>query len=158
MPGSRARPSWVAPMCLALCAAGLAVSGYITVAHYTSPSVLACSASGLVNCERVTTSAESTLLGVPVALLGIVWFFALGALTSATAWASPSRTLAAVRIALVSGGMAFVLYLVYSELFRIGALCLWCTVVHVLAFALFAVVMVESARSGAVRDSTAPRH
>jgi uncharacterized membrane protein len=33
-----------------------------------------------------------------------------------------------------------VVYLVWAELFRIDAICLWCTVVHALTIALFAVL------------------
>jgi uncharacterized membrane protein len=33
-----------------------------------------------------------------------------------------------------------VLYLVYVELFVLDAICLWCTVVHVLSIALFAII------------------
>jgi uncharacterized membrane protein len=40
-----------------------------------------------------------------------------------------------------------VIYLVYAELFQINAICLWCTTVHVVTFALFvAVLMAESGR------------
>jgi uncharacterized membrane protein len=38
-------------------------------------------------------------------------------------------------------GMLFVLYLIYTELFTIGAICLWCTSVHVITFALFVLIM-----------------
>jgi uncharacterized membrane protein len=31
-----------------------------------------------------------------------------------------------------------VLYLLYTELFRIDAICLWCTAVHILTFIVFA--------------------
>jgi len=41
-------------------------------------------------------------------------------------------------------GIAFVLWLVYAELFIIGAICLWCTVAHVLAFGLFAIALVSA--------------
>ena len=34
-----------------------------------------------------------------------------------------------------------VFYLVWAELFKIGAICLWCTVVHVLTLALFVVLL-----------------
>jgi uncharacterized membrane protein len=37
-----------------------------------------------------------------------------------------------------------VLWLVYAELFIIGAICLWCTVAHVLAFGLFAITLVTA--------------
>lgn len=33
------------------------------------------------------------------------------------------------------------LYLVYVELFRVDAICLWCTAVHVLTFLLFVVTL-----------------
>ena len=32
-------------------------------------------------------------------------------------------------------------YLVYVELFRLGAICLWCTAMHVTAVCLFGVVL-----------------
>ena len=41
-----------------------------------------------------------------------------------------------------------VVYLVYTELFRIGAICLWCTAMHVTALALFGVVMAARAKVG----------
>jgi uncharacterized membrane protein len=54
---------------------GLAISAYLTVVHYTAGQVpLACSTSGLVNCEQVTSSPESMLGPVPVAVLGVAWF------------------------------------------------------------------------------------
>ncbi len=34
-----------------------------------------------------------------------------------------------------------VLYLVYVELFRISAICLWCTAIHVTAVCLFGVIL-----------------
>ena len=40
-----------------------------------------------------------------------------------------------------------VLYLVYVELFRIGAICLWCTAVHVTAVCLFGVILAGRAAS-----------
>jgi uncharacterized membrane protein len=134
-------PSWLAPACVAASAGGLAVSVYLTIAHYTSPTILACSANGFVNCERVTSSPQSLLFGIPVAILGLVWFLAMGALTIPAAWRSPSPLVWAARLAAASAGIAFVLYLLYAELFSIGALCLWCTVAHVLAFVLFVLVV-----------------
>jgi hypothetical protein len=43
-----------------------------------------------------------------------------------------------------------VLYLVYVELFRIGAICLWCTAIHVTAVCLFGVILAGRAASTAV--------
>ena len=135
------RPTWVAPATFVLALAGTAVAAYLTIVHYTSPKLLACSASGLVNCEQVTSSRESMFLGIPVALLGLLWFGAMSVLCSPRAWRSDSRRLELARIGGVVAGIAFVLWLVYAELFLIGAICLWCTVVHVIAFALFCIVL-----------------
>ena len=135
------RPTWVAPTTFALAIVGTAVAAYLTVAHYTSPDVLACSSSGVIDCERVTTSAQSEVLGISVALLGLLWFVAMVGLCSPWAWRSPARWVRIARQAGVWSGMAFVLWLVYAELFLIDAICLWCTVAHVAAFGLFVIVV-----------------
>jgi len=75
----------------------------------------------------------------PVALLGIVWFLAVLAISLPKVWTRPSFRTARLIVAVV--GMAFVLWLVYAELVVIGAICLWCTVVHLIAFALFILVL-----------------
>ncbi len=135
------RPAWVAPTTFAITVAGTAVSAYLTIAHFTSPDVLACASEGVVNCERVTTSAQSELFGISVALLGLLWFLGLCVLFSPWVWRWTAPWLRIVRVATVTFGMAFVLWLLYAELFVIRAICLWCTVVHVLAFALFVIVV-----------------
>ena len=135
------RPPWVAPATFVLALAGMAVAAYLTIVHYTSPKLLVCSASGVVNCEQVTTSSESMILGIPVALLGLVWFVAVSVLCSPWAWRSGSRRIELSRIGAVVAGMGFVLWLLYAELYRIRAICLWCTVVHLIAFALFILVL-----------------
>jgi uncharacterized membrane protein len=137
----RDRPAWLASATLVLALAGTAVSAYLTYAHYASSTILACSGSGLVDCERVTTSAQSIIAGIPVALLGLLWFVATAALVSPAAWRSPRPWVRWARLADIGVGMATVLWLIYAELFVIRAICLWCTVVHVIVFALFVLVM-----------------
>jgi uncharacterized membrane protein len=138
------RPAWVAPATFAITIAGTAVSAYLTIAHFTSPKLLACASTGVVNCERVTTSAQSEVLGIPVALLGLGWFLAMCGLFSPWAWRSAAPRIRTARVAAVTTAMAFVLWLVYAELFMIRAICLWCTVVHALAFALFVIVVLDA--------------
>ena len=138
---SAVRRRWVAPVTFAVAIVGAGVSGYLTIVHYTSSKLLACVSTGVINCERVTTSAQSELFGIPVALLGLGWFLAMCILCSPRAWRSALPWLRPLRLLGVVAGMVFVLWLVYAELFVIRAICLWCTVVHVLAFALFAIVV-----------------
>lgn len=125
-------------------ALGLATSAYLTIAHYTSPGVLACSASGLVNCEQVTTSRESSFLGIPVAVLGAVWFATILLMSTPRRWDVPGLYRARIVWAVV--GVAFALWLVYAELVVIGAICLWCSVAHLCALGVFLVVLIEASR------------
>jgi uncharacterized membrane protein len=128
---------------------GLVLSAYLTVEHWRSPATLACPATATVNCARVTTSEQSILLGVPVAVLGVAFFAAMLALCLPAAWRS--RRLDRVRLGLAAVGVAFVVYLVFAELFLVNALCLWCTAVHVVAVGLFGTVAFAiAAREGRV--------
>ncbi len=136
-------PAWVRHASLGLALVGLALSAYLTVEHFTSPTLLACPETGVVNCGRVTSSPESKLVGVPVALLGLLYFGVVVALMTPWAWRQPR--LASSRIWTLSAGVAMVAWLVYAELFRINSICLYCTGVHVVTVALFALVLLSEA-------------
>jgi uncharacterized membrane protein len=138
-------PRWTVLSSLALSVAGLGVAGYLTVEHYTAGTTLACPDTGVINCQKVTSSAESVIAGIPVAVLGVVFFAAMLALTVPAAWRSPSAWLGRARLASVAIGVVSVVYLVYLELLVVDAICLWCTTVHVLTVALFAVVAIAAA-------------
>ncbi len=117
--------------------AGLGVSVYLTIAHYTQLPLAACPENATINCEKVTTSPESVVFGVPVALLGLLFFAAMVPLCLPFAWRCAHRLVAPARLAAVVVGIGFVCYLLYAELFDIRSICLYCTSVHVLTFALF---------------------
>lgn len=119
---------------------GLGVSVYLTVDHFAKIP-LACSDTGIVNCTKVTTSAESYFLGIPVAVLGLCFYAVMVAINSPWAWRAADRRIHLVRLALVVVGMCFALYLVACELLIIGNICLWCTSVHVITFAIFVLVV-----------------
>ena len=135
---------WVAPVTTAMALAGTAVSLYLTIAHYGDPDLLVCSDTGTVNCSAVTSSDASLLLGIPVALLGLLWFLAVTVLCLPIAWRAANRLVHQARMAALVAGMGFVLWLIYAELIIVGAICLWCTVAHVLAFGLFVVVVMTA--------------
>jgi uncharacterized membrane protein len=140
-------PRWAAPATVGAGLLGLGTSIYLTVEHYTASTTLACPETGAVNCQRVTTSAESTIAGVPWALLGAVFFASLVVLGLPAAWRSRSITVRYGRIGLAVAGVVSVIYLICVELFVVNALCLWCTVAHVAALAAFGVVCFATASS-----------
>ena len=152
-PGIKVPPVWFQLVTWALAIAGLGVSIYLTIAHYTSSSILACSDKGLVNCGLVTTSPESIVFGVfPVAVLGLAFYVFMVAALSPWAWRLKYPQLAWARLASVIVGIGFVLYLVYTELFTLNAICLWCTSVHVLTFLLFVLIVGGAAAGYGLRE------
>ena len=121
--------------------AGIGIATYLTLVHYTSAVSLTCPATGSINCETVLASPESYLLGIPVAVLGLVYFVVVLVSALPALWRSPNPLVAPARLALAVGGIGFVCYLVYAELYEIGKICLWCTGVHVLTFVIFVAVV-----------------
>jgi uncharacterized membrane protein len=94
-------PAWARSGTLGLSVAGLAVSVYLTVDHFTTRPVLACPATATVNCEKVLTSSWANVLGIPVALYGLVFFIAM---TWPSAWRDPR--LNPVRLGAAAVGVA----------------------------------------------------
>ena len=104
----------------AVAVAGAAVSAYLTWVHY-HPAALICTVGG--GCESVQQSRYAVLLGVPVALFGLVAWVAVVALV---AWDSElARTLVA---AIAVSALGFAAYLVILQLTVIHAVCVWCMV------------------------------
>jgi uncharacterized membrane protein len=150
-------PLWLRLTTLIIALAGLGASIYLTIAHYTTPTVLACSDKGFINCAAVTTSPESKVFGIfPVAVLGLAFYVFMVAVTTPWAWRATWPVIRWARLGAVCVGMVFVLYLVYTELITLHELCLWCTSVHVCTFLLFALI-VFSAASGYGTPAAASR-
>ena len=147
-PATTTVPLWFQLVTWVLSLAGLGVSIYLTVAHFTDKPLAGCSESGLVNCTKVTTSPQSYVFGIPVAVLGLAFFVAAVALMSPWAWRSARREVALIRLASLVVGMGFVLYLLYAELFIIGSICLYCTSVHAITFLLFGLTVFAAAAWG----------
>ena len=128
---------------LLLSVAGVLVSSYLVYEHFTSSSSFACPETGTINCVKVTTSSYSTLAGVPVAVLGLGFFLAMTVASLPRLWSNP--VLRRARLYAAAVGVVFVLYLVWAELFRIDAICLWCTAVHAITVVLFGLLAVDQA-------------
>lgn len=151
--GIKIPPLWFQLATWALAIAGLGVSIYLTITHYDSSVPLACSDTGTINCALVTHSAESMVFGIfPVAVLGLAFYVFMVAAVSPWAWRLKFPALTWVRIASVVVGIGFVLYLVYTELFTLNAICLWCTSVHVLTFLLFVLIVGGAAAGYGLRE------
>jgi uncharacterized membrane protein len=126
---------------------GLGASIYLTIAHFDTQVSLSCPDTGAVNCEKVTTSSYSELFGhIPVAVLGLAFYLFLTGINLPWAWRLQRRLplIRQARLGSLIVGMVFVLYLVYAET-QIGAICIWCTSVHVVTFLLFSLMVFDAA-------------
>ncbi|HEX3780873.1 MAG TPA: vitamin K epoxide reductase family protein [Pseudonocardiaceae bacterium] len=141
-PAEGGAPRWLVLSSLLLSIVGLGLSIYLTISHYTNQAALICQANSVVNCVKVTTSPESMIFGIPVAVLGLVFFVPMIALNSPWGWRSKLPAVRWLRLLGVAVGLVFVVYLVSAELIIIGSICEWCTGVHVITLALFLVVVI----------------
>ena len=121
-PGVRAVPLWLQLTTWVLALAGLGVSIYLTVAHFT----------------------------------GLAFYVFMAAATSPWAWRATWPAIRWARFGSVVVGMVFVLYLLYTELFTLNAICLFCTIVHVITFLLFGLIVFSFA-AGYGTTETSPR-
>lgn len=135
---------------------GVGISTYLTTVHYVK-APLVCSASGVVNCERVLSSGYSSVAGVPVSFGGIAWFavtllLALAALVRVAEprWLQPAQVLWGLL------GLATVLYLVGVEAVALGVLCAWCTALHMLIVAAFLLALFRRPLTES-REAAGPR-
>lgn len=138
-------PNKLAWVSLSLILIGVVVAAYLTVVHYTTTVTLACPETGAINCAKVTTSPYATALGLPLALWGLLFFLGLLPFHLPMAWRSSNRFIRRGRLVLASSGVVVVFALIYIELFKLNAICLYCTAVHLLTILLFAVTVVGTA-------------
>jgi uncharacterized membrane protein len=134
-------PRWAVITSFLLSVLGLAISTYMTVAHFEGAQILTCPTNRVLNCAVVTTSPQSYFLGIPVAILGLGNYVVMTALNSPWGWRATSYWLHVTRLVLAIGSMCFVLWLISAELLIIDHICLWCTAVHVVTFALLIVLL-----------------
>lgn len=136
--------NWRPLVTLILCTIGLGISGYTLWVHY-QPAALACVSAGPIDCQAVLTSAQSSIFGlIPVPYLGITFFFIIGAFCLPVAWRSGDVRIHMGRLAVSIVGMGMVFYLIITELFTVKKICLWCTGVHIVTFALFVIIVTST--------------
>jgi uncharacterized membrane protein len=97
--------------------AGAAIAGYLSFVRLGDAELL-CRTGG---CETVQSSEYATLLGVPVAVLGLAAYV----LVAATAL-TVSPTVRAVGASVALAAVVFSGYLLVMQLAVIGAICDWC--------------------------------
>ncbi|MEK9155114.1 MAG: vitamin K epoxide reductase family protein [Patescibacteria group bacterium] len=134
-----ATPSrWYPTTVLAIAFLGFLDAVYLTIEHFTSFS-LPCSITH--GCEVVTNSVYSEILGIPVALLGALYYVAVLLGTYALLEFGRRDLLKWVAVA-TTAGFLFSAWFVYVQLFVIKAICQYCILSAFTSTILFIVSMI----------------
>lgn len=126
----------IAVAALALVGAGIA--GYLTYTRYAHVTI-ACTTGG---CETVQSSDYAEIVGIPVAVLGLAGYLGIFATTL-----FPGELARVAGAGLALGGLAFSVYLIFVQVFAIGAFCQWCLASDVV-MALLAAATLARLRAG----------
>ena len=106
-----------------IASAGVAVSSFSLYHHFSTSETGFCNFGESFNCDLVNRSQYSTVLGMPVALIGILGYFLILALATLSRAKEETPILL---LLLSSAGLGFALYLTYIEGFVLHAWCILC--------------------------------
>lgn len=114
---------WLAVLVFAVI--GTLIAAYLTYVHYRGFQSLLCvgAHNGRSSCETVQSSVYSRVIGIPVALLGLVGYVAI-LTTLLTPIPEDLGRATAFLVSLI--GFGFSLYLSYREVFTLHEICEWC--------------------------------
>ena len=106
-----------------LAAAGVAVSAVSLERHYAKSATAFCEVGERFNCDIVNRSEYSSLMGIPVAGIGVVGYGMI--LVLATVWRSRRETPLRLLVAALAG-LGFALWLTYVEGYVLETWCILC--------------------------------
>ena len=126
---------------LVLAAIGIAASAYLALSHYRNYTDIGyssfCAISKSINCDTVSQSPWSILLGLPVALWGILGYTVLFLLTLPAQINTEERRGLWELLFLLSLLFSLVaLYFGYITATKIGSYCIICLLTYVVSFSL----------------------
>ncbi len=123
---------------LVLSIIGLLTSVYLVYNHYAPPDDGSfCDFGASISCSLVNTSVFSKIVGIPVALLGALWFL-ITSLLALRARTEFKRTSLVGLFGWSLLGLLSIVYLVVAEII-LKALCPLCTLVHILVLAILVI-------------------
>lgn len=131
--------SWLIPV---LALAGLGVAAYLAFVEITHTEAV-CGPVG--ECNAVQSSEYAQILGIPVAVLGLINYVAVLALWVVSRFGVARWAGLAGRglLALTVFGVLFSIYLTLLEIFAIHAICAWCLSSAVITTALMLIVALQ---------------
>ena len=106
---------------LGCCVLGAILSGVSLQSHYSTSATEYCDLNATFNCDLVNRSTFSEFHDIPVALVGLLGYILLFALSL-----KPGRVATIFRFASAAVGAGFAIYLAYVEAYVLAVWCLLC--------------------------------
>ena len=128
---------------LAFALLGLGASSFSSYVHYnllTKPEYSSfCDVNATVSCTQAYTSQYGSFMGVPVAILGVVFFATILVLTamSGREGSTVRETVPGYVFVLSTLGLAFALYLAWGSYVVLKVFCILCAFTYVSVIAIF---------------------
>ena len=121
-----AASNWPRTIILVFIAIGIGITSYLTYVKITAvPTV--CVEGGAFNCDVVQNSSYAKLMGIPVAYLGLATYLTLAILVTLENRVGILREYGAMlTFGVALFAFLFSVWLVYVQVFRLEALCIWC--------------------------------
>lgn len=128
---------------------GTAIGAYLVWVHYDIEALVC----GLGDCEVVQTSSYAEVFGIPIAILGLLMYLALLALTVARllrpALLVPASMAA---LAITGAGTLYSAWLTWVEIEVLEAICQWCVASAITTTLMLVVEIVIFARLWSAED------
>lgn len=129
-------PKWIPIVILLLALVGFSDATFLTVKHFQGV-IPPCSIGG---CESVLTSIYSNILGIPVSLLGAIYYFII-ILSLFIYFDSKKEIFLKIPIILSVFGFIVSIYFISIMAFVLKALCVYCLFSDIISTIIFILYM-----------------
>lgn len=130
---ARAGQAYILPLIAILAFLGFLIATYLTILHYKNALPPCAITHG---CETVLTSKFATVFGVPLALLGSLFYTSVIAACILT-FHHPKRIFSNAIFLIASTGVLVSIVLFYIQLALIKNFCQYCVLSEVINFSIF---------------------
>ncbi len=129
-------------ICILLVVFGIGVSGYLSYVTLVNTEMI-CAEGAVFNCDAVRTSDYAKMAGIPIAVLGLGTYLVMGGLVLLENRIEVLRRFGVeILFGITLFAWLYSMWLVYLQVFRIQALCMWCLLHELNITGLFVVVSV----------------
>jgi len=123
---------------------GMVIMAYLTYLKFNSGGLSFCDISESFSCSAVNRSVYADFFGIPVSILGFLYFAGVGGLTFGK---STERSFYSLVFGATVAALVFSLYLSYVEFFILKIICLLCETSKALMVVIGAVSLLKMRRA-----------